>query len=61
MMARAGDVSGAVGEAMPLFTVLGQSVSSKRTLAKLMPVRDATGDRYGEFNDRYDQLTGVRA
>jgi transcriptional regulator with XRE-family HTH domain len=60
MMARAGDVSGAVGEAMPLFTVLGQSVSSKRTLAKLMPVRDATGDRYGEFNDRYDQLTGVR-
>lgn len=61
-MARAGDATSAVGEAMQVFDVLGQTVSSKRTLAELEPVRQITGDRFGEFNDRYDQLlTGAPA
>lgn len=61
-MARAGDVSGAVGEAMQVFDVLGRTVSSKRTLAELTPVREATTDRFSDFNECYDRLlTGAPA
>lgn len=54
-MARAGDVSSAVDEAMQVFDVLGRTVSSKRTLAELEPIRRAS-DRFDDFNEHYDRL-----
>jgi hypothetical protein len=58
-MARAGDAAGAVAEALPLFDVLGRSVSSTRTVRELAAVRAITG--HEEFTARYDHLAGATA
>lgn len=55
-LARSGDVPAAVKQGTQVFDVLGRTVSSKRTLTEMKPIRAATGDRFRDFNDLYDAM-----